>query len=446
MFNSVHKLCRLAQRCPARACCVVALLPVVLALALGSAQGQTLYLLAGTATNYGPEAYPVTLYTVDRGHRLQRFRGVTSKDEGLCAVRYDFGDKVYVSYPPGSATTVSVIHIRKPAAADEVEFNPKRLITLFGLGGVAAGEVGQSYVLFLLVAPGAPRESARLVSVAGDPVGREPRVAVNHWDLYKSLRFEGCPGGPASCIWPELQLAAGQLVIGTTPKHVEINTAPPSFSNVKGPERFKVVAASARFFLTGPWYNGRALASGNVRTCAVYVRDREFGSWKRIVVPGNTSRSRLFGTWLATIMESWNPGNRFEGNTLYPAGDNNPGRENERAEATPLLPSVRGEYNGAGGEGQTSIIPGTLILDHLVDKRRVTIHTNEEDSEILEVRDDGLVLYRVNDEIFSAQIQGDKLGPSTVVVKGDDVPEVHWVFWSKASPDSPRSANPPVDR
>jgi hypothetical protein len=42
-------------------------------------------------------------------------------------------------------------------------------------------------------------------------------------------------------------------------------------------------------------------------------------------------------------------------------------------------------------------------------------------------------LYRVNDPIYSAQIEGDKLGPPTPVVKNDDVPEVHWVFWSKVA-------------
>jgi len=41
------------------------------------------------------------------------------------------------------------------------------------------------------------------------------------------------------------------------------------------------------------------------------------------------------------------------------------------------------------------------------------------------------VLYRVNDTIFQAQIAGGKLRGTTVVVKDEDVPEIHWVFWSK---------------
>lgn len=72
-------------------------------------------------------------------------------------------------------------------------------------------------------------------------------------------------------------------------------------------------------------------------------------------------------------------------------------------------------------------------MDNLEDGRRITIQTDQEDSEILTVRDDGLVLYRVNDSIFAAQIEGDKLGKPALVVKDEDVPEVHWVFWSPAA-------------
>jgi hypothetical protein len=72
-------------------------------------------------------------------------------------------------------------------------------------------------------------------------------------------------------------------------------------------------------------------------------------------------------------------------------------------------------------------------LDNLEDGSRITIDTGQEDSEILTVRDDGLVLYRVNDSIFSAQIEGDKLSKPLLVVKDEDVPEVHWVFWSPSA-------------
>ena len=57
-------------------------------------------------------------------------------------------------------------------------------------------------------------------------------------------------------------------------------------------------------------------------------------------------------------------------------------------------------------------------------------HTGQEDSEILQVKGD-IVLYRINDTIYQAKIVGDQLKDSTMVVKDEDVPEIHWAFWSK---------------
>lgn len=129
---------------------------------------------------------------------------------------------------------------------------------------------------------------------------------------------------------------------------------------------------------------------------------------------------RLFGSWLATTVDEPNP-----------AGQESPGLENERslspgAYVTSDLPQVRGMY------GTKTFMPGKLLLKNLVDGREITIRTGQQDSEVVDVRDDGLVLYRVNDEIFSAQIDGNKLSAPTLVVKSDDVPEAHWAFWSDA--------------
>ncbi len=133
---------------------------------------------------------------------------------------------------------------------------------------------------------------------------------------------------------------------------------------------------------------------------------------------------RIFGQWLATIDEVWQPGD--------PENANSPGCSSERGWGSATLPNVREAYGC--GRATDTYVPGTLFLDDLVDGRRIAIHTGQEDSEILDIRKDGLVLYRVNDSIFSAQIEGDKLSAPTLIVKDEDVPEVHWVFWSSASP------------
>ena len=148
-----------------------------------------------------------------------------------------------------------------------------------------------------------------------------------------------------------------------------------------------------------------------------FVHVRSTGAWKRIRIEGNSSYSRLFGVWLATITQMWNPQHKVS-----------PGRENERNRGNSLLPSVQTAYEEFRGRWNWS--PGILALQNLADGRKIRIETGQEDSEILRV-DGDVVLYRVNDTIYQARIEGEQLKDITVVVKDEDVPEIHWAFWSK---------------
>ena len=86
-------------------------------------------------------------------------------------------------------------------------------------------------------------------------------------------------------------------------------------------------------------------------------------------------------------------------------------------------------------------LPGELEFDNLADGRKLAIHTGQEDTEILDVRPDGLVLYRVDNQIFAARIRGDHMGPRVLVAADVDVPEVHWVMWTRPSAQPKRAAS-----
>jgi hypothetical protein len=154
----------------------------------------------------------------------------------------------------------------------------------------------------------------------------------------------------------------------------------------------------------------------------MFVHDRVRNRWSTIQIEGNWSESRLFGHWLATIVRMANL-DRKPG----------PGRDQERNSETDRLPNVQLQY--ANWAGRYYWLPGVLVLQNLADGRKIRIETGQEDSEILSV-DQENVLYRVNDTIFQAQIVGDQLKDLVVVVKDEDVPEIHWVFWSKRLPNT----------
>lgn len=87
-------------------------------------------------------------------------------------------------------------------------------------------------------------------------------------------------------------------------------------------------------------------------------------------------------------------------------------------------------------------IPGKLVLQNLSDGRKFTLSTGQDDSEIIAIRADGEMLYRVNDSIYSAEIVpasiatgpgGDRITDSRLIVRDVDVPQVHWAFWGPAT-------------
>ena len=73
-----------------------------------------------------------------------------------------------------------------------------------------------------------------------------------------------------------------------------------------------------------------------------------------------------------------------------------------------------------------------LLLFNLVDRRRIAIPTHGAPGEILAVRADSNVLYRIANRIYQVQVIGGQLGVPVLVTQGAPVWHVHWAFWSRA--------------
>jgi hypothetical protein len=445
--------------------CSIGLVVLVCAPATVLAQAQVrtdrLFLLAGTPTfPFMLRAYPVTLYGVNPHQKLQRVRQIVPlvpREEqegrgGSAFVREDMEGRIYVVFNRLQPTTVSIIHERQPTLNDELIFYPDGAIIFNDSLGVAAGVNGASYLLVPILGhpQGITGVQASLLTVAGDPTSNGNRVTQSdwfstlssdclfpcatkeasarqtEWFKYQSFRYQGAPGGPTSPGYIPLgKLLHDRVVIpGPDGTWIPLDSIPPGFPKLKitpaGPT-ISVVAATDRFFACAlTILASKALGREGPETTSVYVHNRMLNTWKEIKSAATVHKARrIFGPWLATIVEMWTTG---EGNP------DNPGRENERNYETDSLPNIRQLYSQVAAK-ETSI-PGILLLDNLEDGRRITIDTGQEDSEILTVREDGLLLYRVNDSILAAQIEGDRLGKPILVVKDEDVPEVHWVFWS----------------
>ncbi|MGH9449992.1 MAG: hypothetical protein ACRD11_05555 [Terriglobia bacterium] len=400
--------------------------------------GPYLYLLSGTPTQNAINGFPMRLYAAS-GARLALVRQVSTS---LFAVANDLSGHLYVL--DIGLRSLNVIHENAPREIDVVS-------PLAGSGsasGFSFYDQTWGAVAGAGVAPGVVyadwTNHWTVTRIFGNAIPGQPRIVPGTWRLYRYFQYLGSGGGPYSStstqpggtiddaeIMAPYTLGPGAGYLGPKPPFL-----PSQAGVIAGypdrPRGASVVADTAHFFAiyaplpTAPPQSPRT----------VYVLNKAAGRWSVIKLPFYYSTPRLFGAWLAAIVAEPNP-----------QSIESPGLENERANEvdanTPTgvvreLPRVRGMYP------QDVYMPGKLFLQNLVDERKITIEIGQQDSEVLAIRSDGLVLYRVNDSIFEAHIEGDKLSAPTLVVKGDDVPEIHWAFWSNASPKPPPPANPPT--
>ncbi len=429
---------------PFRTIFLVLLIACVSGAAKAGTKAEHLYLLAGTPIDNDPASYPATLYTVGPNASLETVRQIFSKRQGLFDVRDDLEGRLYAMSE--SQDILSVIHERNPHRIDIVKIDPNFYSPAWGV--VAPPGQGSSAVL-----PGSGIGPHRweIVTVAGSPTVN-PRASAGTWALYRWFRYRGAPVVP----WFEMvpipggNIVNGKILLGPVWAMAGvINVVPPALppsvgahvitiEDSKGTRHVTVgevviVADTARFFAFAatPFYSKKW-------PVPVYVQNKATKRWMVIDSPFIKLWPRVFGSWLATTINQPNP-----------TGRKSPGVKNERSvpgymSSTSRFPDIWGELGYWGGpHGIVRIyMPGKLLLQNLVDGRKITIETGQQDSEVLDVGKNGLVLYRVNNEIFSTRIEGDKLSVPKLVVKGEDVPEVHWVFWSNAMVKTQPAARP----
>lgn len=411
------------------------LFPGAISVGVGTSQGnERLYLLAGTSTTNDVSGFPVQLYTTSSG-RLGLVRKISSS---LFSVTDDLDGRLYVL--DIGFRTLNVIHENSPARVDVVSAPSGRGPTphfefYYPSWGAIRGPQGPPGIVFAY-----RTDHWTVMRILGDAVPGKPRIEEGNWDLYRYFQYEGPGGGPYRYIVPAGTIDDSRIMAPYTvaPGRGYLGPTPPFLSAQAGvvvgysnrPRGADIVADTQRFFaFVAP------LPTEPQWPRTVYVLNKATGRWAVIKVQFYYLWPRLFREWLSTTIAEPNP-----------QGRESPGLKNERTnevdKSSPTgivrkLPRVRGMYP------PRAFMPGKLTLENLVDGRSISIDTGQQDSEVLDVRSDGLVLYRVNDSIYSAHIEGNKLSAPTLVVKDKDVPEVHWAFWSNASSGTAASADKP---
>jgi hypothetical protein len=366
------------------------------------------------------------LYRAKENKKLQLAREVVPQADGIRFV-YAWGDAVFALHPHSAPTSVAIVHTDDPMRVDDVVFSHQGVATSPSATAVAAPP-GSALVLLTpwitnLTDPAHPPAEIQVTDarISSSSAGTGPRVQYNAWSDYAYLRREGATGGPNYVADVIGSAEGGSLAISVFGHSTVIDRLPLELRSSTKKIVPVIFVASQDYLILTVQYSREEISAGKLGdSLQLYVRDKVKDRWSTIKSDGNSPTLRLFGSWLTTIVWTWSPNHELP----------NPGRENERTEThkTDILPPVQTLYRSF--VGHNILLPGVLILQNLADGRKIRIETGQEDSEILRVEAD-IVLYRVNDTIYQAKIVGDQLKDTTVVVKDEDVPEIHWVFWSK---------------
>lgn len=393
---------------------------------LAAVPSAQLYLLAATTTQHGDNSYPVVLYRANPTGRLELAREVVPQSEGAEFI-FAYAGTIFVLHPHSAPNGVAIVHTGDPMRADDVTFDSKGIRPSPSATTVAVAPDGSAVLLAPwitnLTDPAHLPEhfNVRLARISSDSAGSGPRVQFDTWVDYANLRREGATGGPNYATALIGSAEGDDLVVDIFGHTVVVDKLPQNLRTTAAKTVLAVVAASERYVVLTRQHTREDVSSGKLGdSTELSIHDRLEHRWSEIQAEGNSSTLRLFGQWLAAIVGTWSPNHPMP----------NPGRENERTEAkkTDLLPPTQTLYRSFVGHNM--LLPGILSLQNLDDGRKIRIETGQEDSEILHV-DGNVVLYRVNDTIYQARIEGDQLKDTTVVLKDEDVPEIHWAFWSK---------------
>ena len=144
-----------------------------------------------------------------------------------------------------------------------------------------------------------------------------------------------------------------------------------------------------------------------------YILNKETNKWHKHDFKGGSTAIRSFGNyWLAGEVKEkkGKRANQFRRGI----------RKKETRTGSPVKWRLD-EYN--------DFAPGILFCYNADTKKYYEILTNDADSEVLLI-DNGIVYYKIYDEIYKAEIGENEISKGELLVKDDIVPDIHWAFIS----------------
>jgi hypothetical protein len=392
--------------------------------------GAVYFIAATPGQPDSPTRYSAALYAVGQQRKLLLVRQFFTADQRFVDFADDLHGRVYLA----GGTGIFIVHQDDPARED---FVPLDSFDDFPCWGAVNGDGVPAGVQYCV--------SPEIKEIPAKREPGQPSVVPGNWARFKYLQYGGENGGPFQMLPPLAEIAGVSLVMPYAFRpDVTLAQLPPELKTDPAKQRrvVCVLAATDRYLVlwaVPDYMIGHSVGSSNLdhaEPLQLFVLDRSKDKWRTVEVPTAVTSFthppiRVFNDWMVTTTMNWRPA---------ASGSGSPGRENERlAESDSAKPSIQTRYSY---EFVGLYIPGKLVIQNLRDDRKFTLATGQEDSEVIAIRPDGTIFYRINDSVYAARITGNQLTAPTLIARDDDVPEIHWAFWGPGMKSGQSSASP----
>lgn len=376
------------------------------------------------------KSYPASLFTVTNDRKLHLVRRFFETGGHFSDFANDLHGTVFLAGRNG----IYVVPVKDPRSAVYVPV--LRFDDAFCWGAVYGGGI-QAGVQYC------PGPHVSLVSAR--PNKNQAQEQPGSWAAFKYLQFRGQNGGPYQVGPPAAQVDGTSLVMpnGAAPRVTLAELPAADRAAAKLRRKVSILASTAHYLViwiepaafTAPpgapsGASSDSLTAGAVALpphqspVRVLILNKQTHRWRTLELPTAVSSStkvpvRLFGNWMVTTAMAWSPPS---------AGTGSASRGAAGLQKTPMYSESSDVHAAYARRFQDIQIPGILAIWNLTDGRKLTLHTGQEDSEILGIAKNGSMLYRINDALYSARINGSQIDETALLIKGPEVTDIHWVF------------------
>jgi hypothetical protein len=373
-----------------------------------SSANKQLYLISGMPTPKSDARFPSYLFGIDNAKKtLIAVREVDSEDKGTEFIRSYYDERIVIigslsGNTENNMSRFAIVNMDAPLSEKKIEItypksfyeNESHLFNIANKGLYIGLEIAKSNL------------EPKLLGINLSTMKQEELP----WDSYKYVEVSGIPGGaiPGEVVVANVGVN-GQILIPSLAGKIESSwKLPPT---IKFADNEKIGIFINNNFITALVFSAfREKQKSGLGYAPFYIFNKKTSTWHSVRFQGGRTGVRGFGIWLAGYVAD------------EERDVDSPGKDNRRKEMTQTGTPVDWRFKDF-----RIYCPGILFLYNARTYQKFTIETGQGDSEVLLIEGD-TVYYRVNDEIYMARIDKNKVEPATLLVKDAIVPDIHWAF------------------